>query len=242
MEENGAAVAVEPTPSDLREIDGVDSKIAVQGARYPEHLDRLTGRRFHGTIRAQCSVLGLLGWSRDFEERPSARTRIAPTNGGKMIRHMSSRWQHFPRACAFVLLVVLAFSQVACGYFKAGAWDDDPGNWSRAFDSTKPPGVNVLHSKYRRSPHWSYEFEYFFAIEPEAELTKQLFTENKLHQMNTDEAAQAKATEFSSAPAWFAPKSAAEYDVWIFADEPGRHFRVLIDKQSGTLFLADQQM
>jgi aryl-alcohol dehydrogenase-like predicted oxidoreductase len=44
LEENIAAAAVELTASDLREIDGAAAQIAVHGARYPEHLQRLTGR------------------------------------------------------------------------------------------------------------------------------------------------------------------------------------------------------
>jgi len=34
----------ERTPDDLREIDGAASKITVQGARYPEKLEQMTGR------------------------------------------------------------------------------------------------------------------------------------------------------------------------------------------------------
>ena len=44
LEENIGAVAVELTPDDLREIESAASKITVQGARYPEDLERLTGR------------------------------------------------------------------------------------------------------------------------------------------------------------------------------------------------------
>jgi aryl-alcohol dehydrogenase-like predicted oxidoreductase len=44
LEENIGAAAVDLTPADLREIDGAASKITVQGARYPEHLEKLTGR------------------------------------------------------------------------------------------------------------------------------------------------------------------------------------------------------
>jgi aryl-alcohol dehydrogenase-like predicted oxidoreductase len=44
LEENIAAAALELTPQDLREIEGAASKIAVQGARYPEHLIRMVGR------------------------------------------------------------------------------------------------------------------------------------------------------------------------------------------------------
>jgi aryl-alcohol dehydrogenase-like predicted oxidoreductase len=44
MEENIGAAAMALTPDDLREIDGAASKITVQGARYPEELERLTYR------------------------------------------------------------------------------------------------------------------------------------------------------------------------------------------------------
>jgi aryl-alcohol dehydrogenase-like predicted oxidoreductase len=44
LEENLGAVAVELTPDDLRDIDSAASKITVQGARYPEELERMTGR------------------------------------------------------------------------------------------------------------------------------------------------------------------------------------------------------
>jgi aryl-alcohol dehydrogenase-like predicted oxidoreductase len=42
LDENVGAVAVELTPDDLCEIENVASKITVQGARYPEHLERMT--------------------------------------------------------------------------------------------------------------------------------------------------------------------------------------------------------
>jgi len=44
LEENIGALAVELSPGDLREIDGAASKITVQGARYPEKLEQMTGR------------------------------------------------------------------------------------------------------------------------------------------------------------------------------------------------------
>jgi aryl-alcohol dehydrogenase-like predicted oxidoreductase len=44
LDENIGAVAVELTPDDLREIDSAASRITVQGARYPEQLERMTGR------------------------------------------------------------------------------------------------------------------------------------------------------------------------------------------------------
>jgi aryl-alcohol dehydrogenase-like predicted oxidoreductase len=44
LEENIGAAAIELTPDDLREIESTASRITVQGARYPEELERLTGR------------------------------------------------------------------------------------------------------------------------------------------------------------------------------------------------------
>jgi aryl-alcohol dehydrogenase-like predicted oxidoreductase len=44
LEENIGAVSVELTPDDLRDIESAASKITVQGARYPEKLEQLTGR------------------------------------------------------------------------------------------------------------------------------------------------------------------------------------------------------
>jgi aryl-alcohol dehydrogenase-like predicted oxidoreductase len=43
LEENIAAVPVDLTPEDLRDIDAAASKITVEGARYPEQLEKMTG-------------------------------------------------------------------------------------------------------------------------------------------------------------------------------------------------------
>src|SRR5271154_4379988 len=44
LEENIGAVNVKLSPEDLRELESAASKIAVQGARYPEELQKLVGR------------------------------------------------------------------------------------------------------------------------------------------------------------------------------------------------------
>jgi aryl-alcohol dehydrogenase-like predicted oxidoreductase len=44
LEENIGAVAIELTSDDLREIESAASKITVQGARYPESIEQMTGR------------------------------------------------------------------------------------------------------------------------------------------------------------------------------------------------------
>ena len=44
VEESIGAAAVELTPDDLRHVDNATSQIPVQGARYPEHLQKMINR------------------------------------------------------------------------------------------------------------------------------------------------------------------------------------------------------
>jgi aryl-alcohol dehydrogenase-like predicted oxidoreductase len=43
LDENIGAASVELTSDDLKEIESAASKITIEGARYPEHLERMTG-------------------------------------------------------------------------------------------------------------------------------------------------------------------------------------------------------
>jgi len=43
LEESIGAVSVELTPDDLRDIGSAASRITVQGTRYPEKLEKMTG-------------------------------------------------------------------------------------------------------------------------------------------------------------------------------------------------------
>ena len=159
-------------------------------------------------------------------ERPSSSSTSAK-NGIAMNRRQAS------------LVLLLLLSVAGCGYVMAGQWEDDPKNWGRAFHSTKPPDVRVIHSRYWRSPHWSYEFQYFFDVAPNATLRAQLFREHKLRQLTGDEAERVRQDAFGDRPSWFAPKEANEYEVWVFEDAPGSNFKVLIDKSSLEMFLND---
>jgi aryl-alcohol dehydrogenase-like predicted oxidoreductase len=44
LQENIGAASIELTPDDLREIENAAASIKVQGERYPEHIEQLTGR------------------------------------------------------------------------------------------------------------------------------------------------------------------------------------------------------
>jgi aryl-alcohol dehydrogenase-like predicted oxidoreductase len=43
LEENLGAAAIELTPKDLSDIDAAASNIQIEGARYPERLEKMTG-------------------------------------------------------------------------------------------------------------------------------------------------------------------------------------------------------
>jgi aryl-alcohol dehydrogenase-like predicted oxidoreductase len=44
LDENLGAAELELTPDELREIESAASRITVQGARYPKHIEQMTGR------------------------------------------------------------------------------------------------------------------------------------------------------------------------------------------------------
>jgi aryl-alcohol dehydrogenase-like predicted oxidoreductase len=44
LEENIGAVELSLSAEDLEQIENAASRITVQGARYPEHIEKLTGR------------------------------------------------------------------------------------------------------------------------------------------------------------------------------------------------------
>ena len=44
LEENIGAAAADLTPDDLRDIECAASKITIQGARYPEHIEQMSNR------------------------------------------------------------------------------------------------------------------------------------------------------------------------------------------------------
>jgi hypothetical protein len=140
----------------------------------------------------------------------------------------------------FVLILAVGLS--ACGYFQAGTWEDDPKNWERIFKSEKPQDIELLHSWYWRSAHWSYEFEYFLALRGTDNARRMLFGSNELelydrvkhHAIRPDFFAHEK-------PDWFLPKPLDRYEVYVYAGEPRGNFRIYLDRDTKDLFLTDFQ-
>jgi hypothetical protein len=47
---------------------------------------------------------------------------------------------------------------------------------------------------------------------------------------------------FVGCPSWFAAKPLKEYEIWAYANDPDSNFMVLIDRETGNIFLADYQV
>jgi hypothetical protein len=145
------------------------------------------------------------------------------------------------RALATIIGLCIAEAMAtSCGYFAAGTWTNDPRNWERAFDSKQPHDVVVVHSEYTRFPHWSYEFRYCFEIAANSALQEQLMSRNKLRRIDDREVNGVQQTQGN--PSWFLPKDSSQYDGWVFDGDPNRNFRVLIDRESGAIYLSDRQL
>jgi hypothetical protein len=131
---------------------------------------------------------------------------------------------------------------VLAGCHQIGTWEDEPQNFQRIFHVAAPQDVVVVHSRFWRSAHWTYEFEYFIHIRQNADFQKRLFTENRLKQLESETDRQGATNYFGERPSWFLPKPLVEYEIWIYADEPRQNFRIFIDRNSGDLFLTDHQV
>lgn len=141
--------------------------------------------------------------------------------------------QDLRNCTASIMLIALSFVS-ACG----GRWVDDSGNFERIFGFNKPKDVEVLHSYYWKSPHWTTEYSYFIALRASQKFVTGL-TSAKL--MN--EAAPSETTINSGGdqrPPWFLPKSVTSYEMWVPNATGG--YRVFRDKIDGTLFVCDMRL
>lgn len=132
--------------------------------------------------------------------------------------------------------VIVAASLHSCS-LNSGSWEDDPGNWGRAFDGqTKPPEIKVIHSKYLRTPHFSYEAEYFFQIECPREFIDDWIRQDSL--MLTPPVDD-RSLDDPRRPAWFMPGSFLNYEIWMSDSNSGDRFRIYRERSTGMAFLTN---
>jgi hypothetical protein len=145
-----------------------------------------------------------------------------------------------PRNLRGSLLVLVAALLVGC--HESGTWKDDDGSWKRIFRVPKPADITVVHSWFWRSPHFTYEYEYYIQVQKQADLQKRLLTMNPMKQLSQDGELGVAAAWPQNRPTWFVPKPITHYEVWVYSNAPNSNFRLLIDRETGDLFLSDYQL
>lgn len=139
-------------------------------------------------------------------------------------------------------LIAILAAIFLTGCHESGTWKDDKRNWQRIFRVAKPDDITVVHSWFWRSPHFTYEYEYYLQVKQHADFQKRLLAMNPMTE-TVDEKALGKASAWSQRrPDWFAPKPISQYQVWVYSNAPNSNFRVLIDRATGDLFISDHQL
>jgi hypothetical protein len=128
-----------------------------------------------------------------------------------------------------------------CGYFYAGTWEDDPDNWERAYGYDKPDDINVVHSWYWRSPHFTMEYELYMETTLNKDILHSFLSKGDL--VERESAADERVEEmmnYNSQPAWFVPKALDKYEVWVGSKPTA--FELFIDRETGHLYWHEIQL
>ena len=137
------------------------------------------------------------------------------------------------RITHFITFAALTSVFVGCG----GTYVDDKRNFERAFQSKCAKDVEVIHSIYSSTPHFTEEHEYYFQMKPAdgSEILKWLTGGPGIVQSTNG------LTEVPfylnlrpDRPNWFAPDLLTSYDIWYSTNNA---FIVLRDKQKTEIFV-----
>jgi hypothetical protein len=131
------------------------------------------------------------------------------------------------------MLVGLAMLGAGCGYFSNGTWEDDPKNFKRAWGVPKPADVQMVHSWYWRSPHWTREEAYFFEFRKHDAFFQGFVSANSLERVFPTPTDLLQRFTFAP-PAWFLPKPLDAYETW---SAKRCDAWLLRDKATGEIFI-----
>ncbi len=132
-----------------------------------------------------------------------------------------------------LLILFIAILLAKCS--ESGTWTDDPKNFSRAWDVEKPSDVQVIHSLYWRSPHFTREEAYYFQFGPNQKLAEGFISNNSMKPTTTWDRKACIAP-----PIWFAAGPLDTYEAWTCGD--GRECLLLRDRKTAELYIAGCQL
>lgn len=127
--------------------------------------------------------------------------------------------------------IIICTTLSSCGYFNSGTWEDDTESWNKVFGEDVPKEVEIVHSRFWKSAHWSYEFEVFFELKTTHSFFKNYF-------INNNGVKKVKKLEFQDhyfqeKPNWFLPKTIENYVIWTNENE---NLKIFVDKKTYHVF------
>jgi hypothetical protein len=135
-----------------------------------------------------------------------------------------------------IAVLALALVLVGCG----GTYIDDRENFERALRFQRPKDVQLVHSLYWQSSHFTEEYCYFLELQPsQGSGILQTLTAEKEVAPVTDTAQEAPPALAMERPEWFAPGPRSGYELWASTNR-FRTFGVMRNKQDGRIFVYGQ--
>ena len=141
------------------------------------------------------------------------------------------------RLLAGALLAVLSLA--AC--HRSGTWVDDPRNFQRAWGQPAPSDLQIRHSWYWRSAHFTREEAYYFQFARHDALMRGFIAENKLQPVADPTSVTVSDYSCFSRPPWFVPKPMAAYNAWVTPPSASPAL-ILEDRATGDLFISACQI
>jgi len=128
----------------------------------------------------------------------------------------------------------------SCGYLSSGSWENDKQNWQRAYNTSVPDSIILIHSYYWKSTHWTLEQAMFFETEYNERIIKNFLSDSSLIKMNT--ADTTIITFFEKKPKWFVPKPYHHYSIWKGVKNNNDNFLLFLDQENRHLYWTDYQL
>jgi hypothetical protein len=125
----------------------------------------------------------------------------------------------------------------SCGYLSSGKWEDDDKNWTRAYKHPLPDTIDLVHSWYWRSPHWSLEQAMYFEIKHNEGIKENFIKYEDVVRLELKDTININF--FGQKPKWFIPKSFKDYHIW--KSNLG-NFLLFLDTENGDLYWTDYQL
>ena len=136
----------------------------------------------------------------------------------------------------YFLFIIVSFLIISCGYIKSGTWENDDKNWNRVYSYELPDSIELIHSWYQRSPHWTLEETFYFETK-----FNEVIKENFIESLIRIDSTKYNRIEFlENRPDWFVSKDLTNYEIWVAEDEYD-NFIFFIDKSNKHLFWTDYQ-